>query len=242
MTDYRTSHVGADRGRVYDERYARGAEEFYWSLFEKPYLERLFARLATEHGTRYLDFATGTGRILETAAQTFSDVTGLDVSEDMLQEAARKVSTAKLLQADITKDTVNLGTFDVITCFRFILNAQPELRICVLQWLRQVIDDDGVLVINNHLNRWSLTGIVCGLSNLIRGERRHNLLSDREVRELIAGCGFAVTEQYGFGIIPAWRNRLLLPRALVLTVERVSSKTPLLGLFAKDRVYLCRPV
>lgn len=242
MTDYRNSHVGPERGRTYDDRYASGAEKFYWDVFEKPYLEELFSRLQVTHGRRYLDFATGTGRIIQLAVPNFTEAVGIDISEDMLIEARRKVPGATFVHADITMNGLDIGTFSAISCFRFMLNAQPELRLQVFRSLRKLIDENGVLIVNNHLNKWSMTGMICQASNTLRGDNRHNYLSDNDVKHIMEQCGFAITGRYDFGFIPAWRHRLLLPSGWIAALERMARRIPLLGKVSKDRVYICKPV
>ena len=80
MASYRDSHLGDHRGAVYDRRYAVGAERFYWEHFERPCLEALFERLSRSFPGSYLDFATGTGRILQVACRYFPRVVGIDIS------------------------------------------------------------------------------------------------------------------------------------------------------------------
>lgn len=241
MGTYRESHVGADRGNIYDQRYQIGSEKFYWDSFEQPLLNMIFKDLRRSHPGRYLDFAVGTGRIMQIAAPYFDDVVGVDISNDMIVESRKKVPTAQFVVGDVTKENLDVGKFNVITCFRFVLNAEPQLREDVLMWLRAVISDNGVLVINNHLNRSSATGLYCRLTNFVRNEQKHNLLSDIEIKELLDRCDFKVDKRYGFGVVPVWRNRLLLPRGILKTVETMLMNVPLLAHFAKDFIYICSP-
>ena len=241
MVDYRDSHVGADRGELYDERYQVGAVRFYWDCFEMPLVENLFGKLSQNKSKRYLDFAVGTGRIMEIVSHKFSDIVGVDVSKEMLEVVEKKVPSAKLILFDVTTDHLDIGKFDAISCFRFILNAEPELREKAVLWLRTVISQDGILVINNHLNSVSLTGVVCRLSNIVRRETRHNILSETEVQDLLFRCGFQIEERYSFGCIPAWRNRLWLPRRLLYFLEKTIEKITFLRRFGKNRIFVCSP-
>jgi hypothetical protein len=54
--------------------------------------------------------------------------------------------------------------------------------------------------------------------------------------------GFVVIEEYGFGSVPSFRGHLLLPRRLLLAVERRLAGSGRLSWFAKNRIYVCRPV
>jgi SAM-dependent methyltransferase len=237
--DYRDSHTGKDRGKLYDARYREGADAFYWNLIECPLVVSLFRKLSVRHGKCYLDVACGTGRILEIATPAFDSVTGVDVSESMLAEARRKVPSAKLLQMDIAAEGQDLGRFDVISLFRFLLNAEPELRDGVLSWISRSLSENGVLIINNHLNSASLLGLAVRLRNRQLGTRRHNVLSDREVHSVMAKHGFKIVKSIGFGFLPAFRGKLILPRMLLQYIEPFLMAIPFLQRFGKDRIYIC---
>lgn len=240
MKDYRSSHLEARCPAEFESHYIRGHGHLYWNHFERPYLEKLFARLGRECPGRYLDFACGTGRIMELASAHFIETVGIDVSEPMLAEARRRIPTARLIQADVMTNPPDVGSFQVISLFRFILSAEDHLREGVLNWLRTVIAPDGVLVVNNHLNRWSFTGLRHRLRNVIHG-RPGGPPTERHMETLLRRCGFEIVEAYGFGIIPPWRPTRRAPSASLLRLERILGASEWLQTHAKDRIYLCRP-
>jgi len=242
--DYRKSHVSPDKGSRYDALYAPGsALAFYCDNFERPYIEAQFARAQKERGGgRYLDFACGTGRILAVGAEFFDETVGIDVSEAMTTIARTKTPRAQIVEADVLTQPVDVGTFDVVTLFRFLLRA-GELRDDVLDWLRGVIRDDGILIVNNHRNAHSVRGMTYRIGHTIRPDGFENeLLTDRQVEAMLRRHGFDVVEAYGFGTVPSFRGRLLLPSRLLLALERRLSRSRRLMRFAKNRIYVCRPV
>jgi SAM-dependent methyltransferase len=242
--DYRQSHVNPGKGDRYDAIYAPGsALAFYWDHFERPYLERQFARAKSEHPVgRYLDFACGTGRILGVGAASFDDAVGIDVSEAMSDLAREKVPGARIVRADVLTESVDVGTFDVITLFRFLLRA-GVLREDILHWLRGVISDDGILIVNNHRNARSIRGLMYRIGHRIHKDGFENeLLTDPQVEAMLRGCGFEVIEEYGFGSVPSFRGHLLLPRRVLLALERRLAGSGPLTRFAKNRIYICRPI
>ncbi len=242
--DYRTSHTFPGASEYYDGLYRPGtALRFYWERFERPYLAALFARLAADRPDgRYLDFATGTGRILDVGAEQFGDTTGIDVSESMLQVARQKRPGATIICADVLTDRVVLEPFDVISLFRFLVRA-GDLRAQVLGWLRGAIRDDGILIVNNHRNAVSLRGMVFRLRRRVHSSSiDREILSDSEVRVMLQGTGFDVVETYGFGIVPSFHGRLLVPAKLLMAIERRLSGHGPFGRLAKNRIYVCRPV
>jgi ubiquinone/menaquinone biosynthesis C-methylase UbiE len=241
VNDYRSSHLDARCPAQFEGHYIHGHGHLYWNHFERPYLETLFARLGRECPGRYLDFACGTGRILELASPHFIETVGIDVSEAMLSEARRRFPTARLIQVDVMTDPPDVGTFQVISLFRFILSAEDHLREGVLHWLRKVIAPGGVLVVNNHLNQWSITGLRHRLRNVVRG-RPGGPPTERHMETLLRRCGFEIVEAYGFGIIPPWRHTRRSPSTLLLRLERLLGASRRLQAYAKDRIYLCRPI
>ncbi len=241
--DYRYSHVAPGRGERYDDLYRPGTGlAFYWTHFERPYLEAQLGRLAEVYpGGRYLDFACGTGRILEVGARAFADVTGIDVSGAMLAEARAKVPNAAIVQADVLTEPIDVGRFDVITLFRFLLRA-GQLREGVLAWLRRAIADDGTLIVNNHRNALSHRGITYRIqAKLAPNGFEDELLTDRQMEQLLSRAGFEIVESFGFGGFPSWRNRLLLDPKLLLEFETRWTRSRLARL-AKNRIYVCRPI
>lgn len=241
MSDYRSSHLDPRCPGQFDGHYVTGHGHLYWNHFERPYLEKLFARLGREHPGRYLDFACGTGRIMELAHEHFSESVGIDVSDAMLAEARRRIPSAEFIEVDVMSNPPSVGSFQVISLFRFILSAEDHLREGVLRWLRTVIASDGVLVVNNHLNRWSITGWQHRLRNVVAG-RPGGPPTEEYMRKLFRRCGFEIVEAYGFGVIPPWRNTRRAPSAPLLRVERLLGSSKTLQAYAKDRIYLCRPI
>lgn len=241
MTDYRSSHLDPRCPGQFDGHYVTGHGHLYWNHFERPYLEKLFERLGREHHGRFLDFACGTGRIMELAYPHFIETVGIDVSEAMLSEARRRIPNARLIHVDVMTDPPDVGKFQVISLFRFILSAEDHLREGVLEWLRTVIAPDGVLVVNNHLNHWSISGLRHRLRNVVRG-RRGGPPTERHIDNLFRRCGFEIVEAYGFAIIPPWRNTRLFPSTPLLRLERLLGASRRLQRHAKDRIYICRPI
>jgi SAM-dependent methyltransferase len=119
------SHQAVDAGIHYDKTFDAGYCAALWQKIEKPLLESILHPLGGRERTS-LDFACGTGRITRVTAMFFGTVVGIDVSEAMLM-CAPVPENVTLYCIDITK--VSLAeTFDVVTAFRFFLNAEDSLR------------------------------------------------------------------------------------------------------------------
>jgi ubiquinone/menaquinone biosynthesis C-methylase UbiE len=80
--------------------------------------------LAIEHGLsgrRVLDVACGTGKSFLPLLERRYEVTGCDLSEAMLEQAAAKAPGARLVPADM-RALPALGEFDLVTCLDDALN------------------------------------------------------------------------------------------------------------------------
>jgi cyclopropane fatty-acyl-phospholipid synthase-like methyltransferase len=93
-----------------------------------------------------LEIACGTGSILEQLRPRY-EVTGLDLSEEMLAIAAEKVPDVRLIQGDMTQFNLN-EAFDVVLCvydsINHLLNfAQWEQ---VFDRAREHLNDRGIFV------------------------------------------------------------------------------------------------
>ena len=78
----------------------------------------------------------------------------------MLEEAQRKLKRTEIIQADITKEDIFAGReFNLITAFRFFLNAEENLRKDALNTITSLLSEDGYFVFNNHRNIYQRTSL-----------------------------------------------------------------------------------
>lgn len=232
MEDYRDSHKAHDKGSTYAKSFAETNNlRFIWE-WEQATLDRILDRRGLVPGNAragdYLDFACGTGRILAHIEPRFERPRGVDVSESMLSEARKLVKSATITQADLTAENVlSDERFDLITAFRFFVNAQQSLREDVMRALAPLLKDDGVLIFNIHVNRNSLFSRVMLLYKWLRrdksGEFRTMSLADG--RRLLAENGLHVTRMHHRGVIPVFNDTSSRPPfRLLRVVENFFSK------------------
>jgi SAM-dependent methyltransferase len=91
-----------------------------WTGYVLELAERLGLR-----GKTLLDVACGTGKSFVPFLERGFEVTGCDLSDAMLAEAARKAPEATLIQAD-ARELWRIGRFDLVTCFDDSLNYMLE--------------------------------------------------------------------------------------------------------------------
>jgi len=191
---------------------------------------------------RALDFACGTGRILQWLRGMIPETVGVDISIPMLEVARVRCPDSAVIAGDITTDPGLIGgQFDVITAFRFFLNAQPELQSEVLRSLRTLLRPRGLLIANFHLNPGSLTG---SYLRVLRRIRRitdpQPMMTPRQACNLLLANGFEPISLRCYGYLLHRRKRLLLPR-LSGWFERQLADWKLFPGVASNFIVVCRP-
>ena len=229
--------VDSSAPEVWDETvYAPGTyDSFIWSL-QQPLLREWATQLSLRRpGFTYLDFACGTGRVLAVVAPFAGRSVGLDISAVMLARAAARVPQASFVEGDVLAQPDLAGDgYDLVTAFRFFLNAAPALRLPVLEALvAKLRDRDSRLVLNIHSNSFSVGGI----GSRIRGEQH---MSPLEVRRLVAGAGLEIEALYGFGVGPGCRTALSPLRPVVRAFDRWTAHRQALRAVSRDLLLFCR--
>ncbi len=175
------------------------------------------------------DFACGTGRVLEFLSRYSPSPVGIDISPDMLALAHDRCPEATVILGDVTtKPGLAPGPFDLITAFRFFLNAEPSLQGEVLAWMRDSLAPGGLVVANFHLNPLSLRGAYLRLR--LRPAARPSMTSVKQARRLFGSHGFAVRRILGYSFLPYRRagRTLLAPLARQMVEMRLAGSEVLL--------------
>ena len=239
MNSYRESHTGKGRGERYDAHHAIRVDAMLWDSFVKPFVRSLMEQAASGGMNRYLDFACGTGRVLKVGHSVFGQSTGIDISQDMLLVAQKRVREARLIQTDVTREqTQEFGMFDCITLFRFILNAEDDLRRSVLKWISEHTESGGILILNNHRNSVSISSFFTRLAFWQPASAR-NRLSLAQTEDLLNEVGFSIERCKGFGILPTIFGRPIFGRVLQIKLETLLQRLGL-GHFGRELVIMAR--
>lgn len=235
--DYRTSHTDSEKGALYDHRF----RSFRWRRHlwkrEQEVLRTILKDFYGGREIHYLDFACGTGRILEFMKDSVTEAVGIDLSESMLARCIAKVPGATIYKGDITQENV-LGRrkFNLITAFRFFPNAQPSLREDVLDALAWHLTSDGLLIFNNHRNQSSLLYRLARLFG-----KKPAAMSGLEVNALVEKVGFEIVKIYSLGALPAHENNnLWMPGWVHDLADWFSRKTGTAHTLCQNNIYVCR--
>ncbi len=192
---YRNSHV--KKGKDYDDFIKNQPFDAYMASVEAELLTKIITTNYKESVPRYLDFASGTGRIIELLEKYAKKSISIDISKEMQEQAKKKCKVTEFICADITQENISIEPVDLITAFRFFGNAENNLRMSVLKLLNTYLKENGMLVINNHRNPLAIKNIL----HRITGGNRDLDLSYFKLRSLLEQCGFKIIKTYAIG---AW--------------------------------------
>lgn len=249
VIDYRDSHTRVGKGNVYNDSFDKYSFRREMWVWEQKQLDKIFAERHKE-GHSILDFACGTGRILKYLSSKSDKVTGVDISEVMLDVCRKRVPNVNLVHADLTRDNVlkEKQSYDIITSFRFFLNAQNELRVEVLNVLRDLLKDDGVFIFNNHGNSlhlgYPLAKIICGIKNIFLSKEKkiYNLngLSEAKMKSLLDENGFEIVDSYHRAVLPIVNEKTAFNVSKIEAIENWLSSKSSMRIFAKSVIYVCQ--
>ncbi len=237
---YKESHKYEGKGDEYEAYYQTEAwEKFLWSREQEIILMILDKYFAGKE-IHLLDFACGTGRITGLLENRVKTSTGVDVSGSMLAIARNKLKRTEIIEADITTENVLKGRkFNLITAFRFFLNAEPELRSSAIKALAELLDEDGLLVFNNHHSLGSPWIKLLHARHLRKNAQgTFNVMSVDQMKDLVEDVGLEIVEIYPAGFfhppkVPAsyWLNR---------AIDSAACKIRFLHRYSENPVAVCR--
>ena len=241
-TEYSQSFRDSAHARTYERFYEKGtADEAVWQI-ERDFLSHFYSRNESNWPQcSYLDFACGTGRVIAFMEDRVATSRGIDISPEMLDIARTKVCRSELICTDITRGEPPEGSYDLITAFRFFLNAEPELRLRVLKALAlRLKNENSRLVFNNHGNPVSYKAMAWPIHRtrqFFRGRSpAGNYLTHGQVEKLLTKADLQVLERTGCGIISA--KLFKLAPCAAGAIESWSGRNALGRAFGVDQIYV----
>lgn len=201
FVDYRNSHTALSKPDDYDSQFwiSGTTNHLFWEI-ERMIISDIISRLNAPP-KRALDFACGTGRVLSFLEAHVAETTGIDVAGEMLKVAGKRCQRSRIVKGDLTRNH-NLieGKFNLVTAFRFFLNAQQELRESALKAIHKLIANEGLLIVNFHLNPHSITGSYLRFRFWLNGSNR-SMMTVKEAKALLWNCGFNTLKVHGYGYL-----------------------------------------
>lgn len=253
--DYRDCHTSDDAAEGYRDVYASGYYAAQWRFLEQPLLRKLFEQQRDRGAARMLDIACGQGRITLLGGEYFPEVLGVDYSSQMLARAkenqaaiGEKVSQVRFEVGDVSAFTAE-KPFDLVTAFRFFLNAEDELRHEGLRCVRRNLAPNGVFITNVHTAATSPLACYYGVSNSLRrlaGKRVsavRNSISLRQFRKMLSSEGLRIDSVERYSLLPRIGSATdSLAERYLGTVERVGGFIPGLRTLSQSFLVCARPL
>jgi len=250
ITSYAERFQSDDQVASYElKEYAAGSyASAIWDL-QRPVVEQMLRDTRRKYSgpLRLLDFACGTGRVLTALEPLVTSAMGVDISARMAGVARTKSRSAEVRVGDIlTQPELLPGhKFEVISCFRFLLNAEPDLRLRVLRRLREVLSEpDGRLLVNVHGNARSLRHPAIVWKRWRKApavaDEMLNEMSPGAMGELLRAAGFKIERHFGFGMVPPTFYRTPLG-GLARVVDGSLAGENWLSQLSVDRLFVCSP-
>lgn len=210
-----------------------------WDM-QRTFLEKWLREFRASKGqVKAMDFACGTGRVTSLVEEYADEMVGLDISAEMLEVAKEQTTRTDLRQGDILAEPAIVDTdYDLITAFRFFLNAEPDLRARIMKALAgRLRDETSRLVFNIHGNRRSIRH----LTMRVRGPRDTwcNEMSMEEVRQLTDAAGIEIESWHGFGVLPRFLYKTKASSA-ARRIDHAAAAAPWLSRISTDLLFICR--
>lgn len=246
-TTYRDQFGKAEKAAEYDaiEYGAMAYGDLLWEI-EKTQLASIVDEMRKTHATiDYLDFAAGTGRIICFMEDKVDTAIGIEISQAMVDRAQEKLSRGKMICADITTgDTEVEGKYDLITAFRFVLNAEPGLRQAGINALADRLKDDtSLLVFNNHGNTFShkiLLWPLHKIKNRGKGyQTEGNYMTNAQAHRVADEAGLTIIKTIGSGLLGGTIARAVSNKRIA-SLERSFAKSALLRPFCVNQLYIAK--
>ena len=237
---YRESHKYEGKGAEYETYYQNKAwQRFLWSR-EQEIILRILEKYFTGRDIHLLDFACGTGRITELLENRVKTSTGIDVSGSMLAIARKKLKRTEVIETDITAENVlKPRKFNLITAFRFFLNAEPELRSAAIRAIAELLDEDGYLVFNNHQNSGSpWIKLRYARHRMKNPEGTFNVMSIEQMKKLVEEAGLEIIEICPVGFFHP--PKIPVSHRLNRVIDNIASRFKCLSRFSESPIAVCR--
>jgi SAM-dependent methyltransferase len=144
-------------------------------------------------GGRILEVGCGPGVEARYFIERGYEVTGIDASEEMLEQARLRVPCGDFARMDMRRLDFVTRAFSGVWCCASLLHIRKEEAPSVVKEFRRVIRDDGALFVS--LKKGNGEEMVRSPDGR---ERFFAFYQGEEAKGLVSSCGFAVMDSYEF--------------------------------------------
>ena len=149
-------------------------------------------------GKSILDCGCGTGRFADIFVRCGATAIGVDISENMLSIAKRKVPGAKFIEGDVFSLPFKEKEFDIVVCSQ-VLTHLHKYKEPLLE-MKRVIKEDGTIIIDIRNLLWPLRPLQI-LKHKIMGYNEYNphFTHLRRIKKICDEIGLEIEEFRGIG-------------------------------------------
>ena len=180
--------------------YGRAAKNYdkFWDFYIVPSYSKTLARVDLQKGSKILDLGCGTGALLKILEDRFpsSELTGIDLTEEMLAVAKQKLSdNVELLLGSATNLPFDSKSFDWVIMSNVIGHLSDKKA--ALKETHRVLKNPGKIVITDWTRDFQTMNLVHFYTKLINYSQYRSLRT-AELESLLDDCDFnhLHTERY----------------------------------------------
>ena len=160
------------------EIYGKAAIDYdkFWDFYSTPSYSKTLARINLEEGSKVLDLGCGTGELLKILEDCFpsSDLTGIDLTEEMLAIAKQKLSSrVELLLGSVTNLPFDSESFDWVIMSNTIGHLSDK-KTALLE-AHRVLKNPGRIVITDWTRDFQSMNLVHFYTKLINYSQYRSL-------------------------------------------------------------------
>ena len=172
--------------------YGRAAKNYdkFWDFYIVPSYSKTLARVDLQKGSKILDLGCGTGALLKILEDRFpsSELTGIDLTEEMLAVAKQKLSdNVELLLGSASNLPFDSESFDWVIMSNVIGHLADKKT--ALKEIHRVLKNPGKIVITDWTRDFQTMNLVHFCTKLINYSQYRSLRT-AELESLLDDCDF----------------------------------------------------
>lgn len=154
--------------------------------------------LGNIEGKSILDCGCGTGRFADIFARSGANAIGMDISENMLSIAKRKVPFAKFIRGDVFSLPFKEKKFDIVVCSQ-VLTHLHKYKEPLLE-MKRVMKENGTIIIDIRNILWPLRPLQILKQKIMEyNEYNPHFTHIRRIKKICNEIGLEIDEFRGIG-------------------------------------------